>query len=114
MKSSVIATFKVEGVHRWPNCNIDEVSYLTNLHRHLFTFKITVLVFHDDRDLEFIQFGHRVQRHLAERFYCDNLKLLNFASLSCEQLCAEVLNSFAEVVAVEAWEDDENGARVER
>lgn len=35
-KSVVYSRLKVEGIHNWRNCPIEEVSYLKDDHRHLF------------------------------------------------------------------------------
>ena len=58
-------TFRKEGMHKYPAALEDpklktgdeyDVSFLGYPHRHTFHFKIAIEVFHDDRDIEFIQF----------------------------------------------------------
>ena len=58
-------TFKKEGIHKFPAALDDpalatgdeyDVSFLGYPHRHIFHFKVWIEVFHDDRDIEFIQF----------------------------------------------------------
>lgn len=114
MNAQTITTVVVEGVHYWPNCTIDEVGYLSHPHRHLFKIKAFCKVNHDDRDVEFILLGHQIKHYLAVKYWNKNLELLNFGSLSCESIGKEILKVFGGIWAVEVWEDDENGARVER
>jgi hypothetical protein len=63
-------TFRKEGIHRYPAAATDpqlctageyDVSFLANAHRHIFHFKIWIDVFHNDRDIEFIQFKRWVE-----------------------------------------------------
>ena len=58
-------TFRKEGIHKYPAALDDpklatgdrmDVSFLGYPHRHIFHFKVAIEVFHDDRDIEFIQF----------------------------------------------------------
>ena len=58
-------TFQKEGMHKYPAALDDpklatgdeyDVSFLGYPHRHIFHFKVAIEVFHDDRDIEFIQF----------------------------------------------------------
>ena len=64
-KRSIWVTFRKEGIHKYPSALTDpklatgdeyDVSFLGYPHRHIFHFKVQIEVFHDDRDLEFIQF----------------------------------------------------------
>lgn len=53
-------TFQKKGLHRYPKAaeseELADVSYLGNVHRHLFKFKVSIDVYHNDRDIEFHQF----------------------------------------------------------
>ena len=51
-KRTVIATVQVVGYHKWADAP-EEVRYLSNHHRHLFTVRAEFDVTHDDRDVEF-------------------------------------------------------------
>ena len=62
---SIWVTFSKEGVHMYPGADTDpklatggwyDVSLLGVPHRHIFHFKVRIEVFHNDRDIEFIQF----------------------------------------------------------
>ena len=64
-KRWIWVTFKKEGIHKYPAALEDpalatgdeyDVSFLGYPHRHIFHFKVAIEVFHDDRDIEFIQF----------------------------------------------------------
>ena len=65
MKKMIWVTFRKEGIHKYPAALTDpklatgdeyDVSFLGHPHRHTFHFKVAIEVFHDDRDIEFIQF----------------------------------------------------------
>jgi hypothetical protein len=58
-------TFRREGIHCYPAAATDpklntageyDVSFLASPHRHIFHFRVWIDVFHNDRDIEFIQF----------------------------------------------------------
>ena len=58
-------TFRKEGIHCYPAAATDpalntageyDVSFLASPHRHVFHFRVSIDVFHNDRDIEFIQF----------------------------------------------------------
>ena len=59
-QKKVWVTFQREGIHCFPAAATDpklaDVSFLAHPHRHMFHFRISIDVFHDDRELEFIQF----------------------------------------------------------
>ena len=68
---SIWVTFSKEGVHMYPGADTDpklatgdwdDVSFLGIPHRHIFHFKVRIEVFHNDRDIEFIQFKRWMQR----------------------------------------------------
>src|SRR6056300_1997053 len=63
-------TFQKEGMHKYPAALTDpklatgdeyDVSFLGHPHRHIFHFKVAIEVFHDDRDIEFIQFKRWIE-----------------------------------------------------
>jgi len=58
--NKIWVTFNKSGTHKFPDAlpgtQYSDVSYLSNTHRHLFKFKVTIEVFHDDREIEFHQF----------------------------------------------------------
>jgi hypothetical protein len=69
-KRSIWVTFQKEGIHKYPAALEDpklatgdeyDVSFLGYPHRHMFHFKVQIEVFHDDREIEFIQFSRWLQ-----------------------------------------------------
>lgn len=95
-----------EGVHCWPDCPIEEVSYLRHPHRHNFHIHMRKRVFHDDRDVEFIWWKHRVQEYLATLPY-------DLGRMSCEMFARDLYNRFG-CTYVSVSEDGEAGAVVEQ
>ena len=68
-------TFRKEGIHKYPAALDDpklatgdrmDVSFLGYPHRHIFHFKVAIEVFHDDRDIEFIQFKRWIEDMYSE------------------------------------------------
>ena len=85
-------TFQKEGIHLYPAAKDDpalatgdeyDVSFLGYAHRHMFHFKVAIQVFHDDRDIEFIQF-----KRWLESLYNTNTLELNHRS--CEMIAEEL------------------------
>jgi hypothetical protein len=84
-------TFDKEGVHYYPGADTDpklatgdwdDVSFLGYLHRHIFKFRVWIEVFHDDRDIEFIQFKRWLQRLYEEVDHSTSVLELNHKSCS--------------------------------
>lgn len=110
-------TFQREGIHLYPGAEVDpklatgdeyDVGFLGVPHRHLFKFKVWIEVFHDDRDIEFIQFS----RWLSN-LYGDGILELNHRS--CEMISDEMNSMITEKypnreVCIEVSEDGENGS----
>ena len=100
-------SFQKEGVHKYPKAP-KAVEFLKYPHRHIFHFYVTLEVFHNDRDVEFILF----KRDLELLFRADIMQADN---KSCEMLAEDLLdyleiNYPGRFVQVEVYEDDENGA----
>lgn len=113
MKITLKISLKIEGIHRWEKCPIEEVSYLRDFHRHTFFIHCFIPVTHDDRDVEFIKFQHEVKEKLTEKFYDEKLKLHCFNDWSCERIAVFLLEVFG-CSKVEVGEDDEFYAIVEK
>ena len=110
-------TFRKEGMHKYPAALTDpalatgdeyDVSFLGYPHRHIFHFKIYIEVFHDDRDIEFIQFKRWLQN-----LYADATLSLDFKS--CEMMSQDLYDSISQKypnreVWIEVSEDGENGS----
>jgi hypothetical protein len=116
-KATIFVTFQKEGIHRYPAAATDrklatggwdDVSFLSVPHRHIFHFRVTMEVFHDDRDVEFIQF-----KRWLERLYSQETLKLDFKSceMMARDLYGEINKRFADRdVSIEVSEDGENGA----
>jgi len=116
-KKMIWVTFTQEGVHRYPAAATDpklatggwdDVSFLASPHRHIFHFKVYLEVFHDDRDVEFIQFKRWMQRLYSIE------QVLNLDYKSCEMIAEELYDAIiAKYPDREVWidvsEDGENG-----
>ena len=88
----------------------DDVSFLGYPHRHIFHFRVWIEVFHNDRDIEFIQF-----KRWMERLY-DGVLELDYKS--CEMI-ADDLALLIQAKYPGRWlkisvaEDNENGCEME-
>ena len=116
-------TFRKEGIHKYPAALTDpklatgdeyDVSFLGYPHRHIFHFRVAIEVFHDDRDIEFIQF-----KRWMEKLYAEKTLQLDFKSceMMSDDLYVEITKRYpGRTVEIEVSEDGENGskARYER
>lgn len=107
--TEVYCTLQVEGIHHWPGCPFEEVSYLRDPHRHMFHIKAYKNVTHDDRDVEFIMLKHDVDAFLSTEYWDDDKMCLVFGAKSCEMIARELIDRF-ELSRCEVSEDGENGA----
>ena len=119
MKKLIWVTFRKEGIHKYPAAlddpNLatgkwDDVSFLGYPHRHIFHFKVAIEVFHDDRDIEFIQF-----KRWLERLYDD--KTLELDYKSCEMMADDLYKKISDKypkrdIKIEVSEDGENGCEI--
>ena len=111
---TIWVTFKREGIHKYPAAledpNLADVSFLGYPHRHMFHFKVWIEVFHDDRDIEFIQF-----KRWLESLYQGKLEL---DYKSCEMIADELADQIqtkypGRQVRIEVSEDGENGCEID-
>lgn len=111
MKIQINARLKVEGIHRWEDCPIEEVSYLRDYHRHQFHITVNLTVSHLNRSVEFIQLTHNVRYYLNEKYFKEEYQCLYFGNGSCEMIAEELLRVF-NADSVEVNEDGESGSTV--
>lgn len=109
-------TFRKEGVHRYPAALTDpklatgdeyDVSFLGHPHRHMFHFKVYLEIFHDDRDVEFIQF-----KRWLENLYTQGTLELNHKSceMMADDLYGQISSKYTDrKVWIDISEDGENG-----
>jgi hypothetical protein len=109
LTSCVVSKTVVDGYHRWPEARAEH-EYLSFRHRHLFYVRCWWTVSHDDRDIEFIEASRSISSFFEKRFG----KPAELGSMSCEQICKTILDEYPSVIKVSCYEDDENGAEVER
>jgi hypothetical protein len=104
---SIWVTFNKEGVHMY----WDDVSFLGIPHRHIFHFRVRIEVFHNDRDIEFIQFKRWMQR------LYDVEGVLELNHKSCEMIADDLYKEIAtkypgRFVEISVAEDNENGCSI--
>ena len=116
---TIFVRFQKEGIHKYPAAATDpnlatgdeyDVSFLATPHRHIFHFEVTIEVFHNDRDIEFIQF-----KRWLENQYSQNILELNYKS--CEMISDDLYEVIAtrypdRNIIIRVSEDDENGALI--
>jgi hypothetical protein len=109
-------SFAKEGIHCYPAAATDpllatgdeyDVSFLGTPHRHIFHFRVSIDVFHNDRDIEFIQF-----KRWLENLYKDSILALDYKS--CEMIADDLYLQIAgrypnRNVSIDVSEDGENG-----
>ena len=114
-------TFRKEGIHCYPAAGTDpnlctageyDVSFLANPHRHIFHFRVSIDVWHNDRDIEFIQF-----KRWLESLYNGSNSVLELDWKSCEMIADELYTHIADrypdrSVTIEVSEDGENGCSI--
>jgi hypothetical protein len=114
-------TFRKEGIHCYPAASQDpqlatgdqfDVSFLGYPHRHIFHFRVWIDVFHNDRDVEFIQF-----KRWLEQLYSSNQGVLSLDYKSCEMIADDLYTQIAarypeRAVWIEVAEDGENGCLI--
>ena len=110
-------TFQKEGMHKYPAALEDpklktgdeyDVSFLGYPHRHTFHFKVAIEVFHDDRDIEFIQF-----KRWIEDMYSEGTLKLDYKS--CEMMSDDLYVAITKrypgrKIEIDVSEDGENGS----
>lgn len=118
VERKIWVTFQKEGIHRYPIADTDpklatgdqyDVSFLAHPHRHIFHFRVWIDVYHDDRDVEFIQF-----KRWLEQLYSSSSGILSLDYKSCEMIADDLYLQIADRypgrnVWIEVSEDNENG-----
>ena len=118
-KRTIFVTFQKEGIHCYPAAATDpalktgdmyDVSFLGTPHRHIFHFRVGIQVFHNDRDIEFIQF-----KRWLEHLYAQGTLELDYKS--CEMLSDDLYHQIAtrypeRDITIDVSEDGENGCHI--
>lgn len=107
-------TFQRVGFHKYPDALTDpaltDVSYLGSRHRHLFKFKVTIEVLHNNREIEFHQFLN----------FCESIfdsKTVDIDYKSVEMLADDMHKVISEkypnrIIKLEVSEDGECGCEI--
>ena len=117
----IFVQFQKEGIHCYPAALTDpllatgdqyDVSFLGYPHRHIFHFRVSIDVWHNDRDIEFIQF-----KRWLESLYSRESNCLRLDYKSCEMIADELYVQIAakypnRCVIIEVSEDGENGCSI--
>jgi hypothetical protein len=115
-KRQIWVTWQREGIHKYPAAATEpalaDVQFLGYPHRHIFHFRVWIDVFHNDRDVEFIQF-----KRWCESLYSGQGAVLSLDYKSCEMMADDLYIHIADrypgrVVHIEVSEDGENGALI--
>ena len=120
-KRKIWVTFQHEGIHKYPAAATDpnlatgdqyDVSFLAHPHRHVFHFRVWIDVFHNDRDIEFIQF----KRWLTS-LYRGSDSVLELDYKSCEMIADDLYIQITgrypgRNIWIEVSEDGENGCLI--
>ena len=118
-------TFRKEGIHCYPAAATDpklntageyDVSFLASPHRHIFHFRVSIDVFHNDRDIEFIQFKLWLENLYSNNGIVSN-PVLELDWKSCEMIADDLYIQIADrypgrAVVIEVSEDGENGCSI--
>lgn len=124
-KRQIWVTFQKEGIHRYPAAATDpnlctageyDVAFLASPHRHIFHFRVSIDVFHNDRDIEFIQFKRWLE-NLYSGNNNNNGAILELDWKSCEMIADDLYLQIAarypnRAVTIEVSEDGENGCTI--
>jgi hypothetical protein len=109
-------SFAKEGIHKYPAALEDpklaDVSFLGYPHRHMFHFRVSISVFHNDRDIEFIQF-----KRWLESLYSGQENCLRLDYKSCEMIADDLYRQInsrypGRHVIISVSEDNENGCEI--
>ena len=119
-------TFRREGIHCYPAAATDpalntageyDVSFLASPHRHIFHFRVWIDIFHNDRDIEFIQFKRWLENLYSGTGPYNQHQILDLDFKSCEMIADDLYTQIAarysgRAVWIEVAEDGENGCLI--
>ena len=113
MRTNVVASLAVDGLHNWPDAKnvFPEVAFLSDLHRHMFHITCKKRVNHDDRNVEFIMLKRDVEDYLHQLYWDNESRCLVFDAMSCEMIARTLYEHF-DLEYCSVFEDNENGAEV--
>ena len=110
-----------EALHRYKDAP-DDVQFLSDLHRHIFYVSVSLMVGHDDREIEFFQMKRDIEKICAKLFEKSEWEYGLPIIGSCEEFAGKLGEAFIEAyttkgvyipsLEVIVSEDRENEARV--
>lgn len=104
-------SFEFAAIHCWPDAK-GKHEYLKNPHRHIFKCQVSLEVFHNDREVEFLALKDQLNNFCSTKWADKNI-----GQMSCEMI-AEELYSFIAIsylgrdVIISVSEDGENGVTI--
>lgn len=118
-KRMIWVTLRREGIHAYYDANHDpalktgdeyDVSFLGMPHRHIFHFTVGIQVFHNNRDIEFIQFKRWIENLFGKG-------ILELNNKSCEMISDDLYHTIStrypdRDIEITVSEDGENGATI--
>lgn len=112
-KTVVYCTTSFVAFHRWKDAPTEH-KYLGNSHRHVFKVKVSVVVDHDNRHIEFIDLKNYVDKQLETKYWVHRSQF-SPVDESCEMMCDWIAgmmysSGYMKIESVEVSEDGENGA----
>ncbi len=110
VNTSIWVTFQKIGYHKYPNAPKD-VDYLESRHRHLFKFRVSITVHHDEREIEYHQFLNKILSWYETDLEVNNSSCETIARLLVEKIRLDY-DCSRRVVSVEVSEDGECGSVV--
>jgi hypothetical protein len=125
-KRQIWVTFQREGIHCYPAAATDpqlntndeyNVAFLASPHRHIFHFRVSIDVFHNDRDIEFIQFKRWLENLYSGTGPYNENRVLELNYKSCEMIADDLYLQIAQrypnrCVTIDVSEDGENGCSI--
>ena len=108
MTNYIWVTTQFEGFHKYPQAP-EGVEFLKDLHRHMFYLRVSIQVFLDDRDIEFILFKRYINSLITKN---------NFDYKSCEMISNDLNEKITQKypnrkIKIIVSEDNENGSEYE-
>lgn len=111
LAKEIVIKLQVEGLHHWPECDVEGVEFLKDKHRHVFHIECNKQVSHSDRDIEIIKLKRQMEDFLYESFATieGQPRVCDFDTMSCEMI-GELMVSAFKLSSCLVTEDNENGA----
>lgn len=106
MKKNIVVSLEYEGIHCWKDCDLEEVAYLKNPHRHIFHIICKKEITYNDREIEIIMFKQSIINYLKSKYPDHEL-----GNNSCEDLAQELFIEF-DLSYCQVLEDGENGSEI--